>query len=1040
MNTQTECVSSAMLEPLLSIAQRDPEGAVRLAALDAASRLPLSQDGWRAFWTVLQREIEASRQDPEARARALALAVRIPLLSVRRELRRIAAAADDSAAAILADALAAAGDPSQIERLLTAADAGQWEALVWLAAMPLEAQGVAISSIPVPTEDADPEVRLWYALAVARLGEFAALDAFLEGREQEPGMFWGSPGVPYARIAAMRPVPGAMDEHLRAALPAVERLEEQLAAKTARIIIWAATGMANAEGSPIAAAAPVPAAAVATKMQVNAAKAAARDLLQNPAGGAGSDDLAFLPQSEVAGFLSKLFDRANAMVKELPPEAIGNRMIDLVSLLPRATDWPVAALVVLQLESAPPALDDNQLAWVISRGPPERLIRELASLIVPERPTAQRLRILDIGASVADRLAGRGDGPYRGAAPGAAGAAIGHGPLIDDEELVLMAERKDGAEQGGYGEAGAAAEDDELGIGPAMPASQQQQQQQQQGSREPRWILARAFDLSTKRPKHPTPAFRAGAKHEVQVIIGADQPDWLVARGRDPSQSIDSMLPTGSHVLTVVFFRPDSGVQTRKLTLPPDGPTPKPAKFRFDVGPAGTRIEALISIVYRGCVLQTAMLSGLAVDDPANVPEEARIALRLQVVVPGFAELDRRQGFDAALVTGRAASSNAVVAGVVHSAPDTGRTLCFRQPRIEKAAQSIRALIEDVVTDDSLKRGLDTKAAEGLLWKLAQHGRILYECIGRRLENELSGRDLSRLQLVQTDPGAFIPIEFVYELPAPANGARLCRNWRAALTGRPCTAKHHELDALGHLRVVCPSGFWSVSKVIERQILEDLSAEEIGRSDFGVRAEPSAARPRLPPLRSALFAWSEILDNTVPGTSAAVLASLNQATGKHAASVSTWLEGAEAVDQQPPALLVLLSHTFDEALESGPEDSGERATVAQINTRYVKKLANDAPIVFLLGCDTAVADDKLVSFVGKFRDQGAALVVGTITPVLGERSAAVVRTVVEKLAQKRRDPVSFGELMRDARCELLSKGELTALCATSFGDAGWLVG
>ena len=562
---------------------------------------------------------------------------------------------------------------------------------------------------------------------------------------------------------------------------------------------------------------------------------------------------------------------------------------------------------------------------------------------------------------------------------------------------------------------------------------------QQQRGQEPRWILARAFDLSTKRPKKPTPAFRAGAKHEVQVIIGADQPDWLVARGRDPSQSIDSMLPIGSHVLTVIFFRPDSGVQTRKLTLPPSGPSPKPAKFRFDVGPAGSRIEALISIVHRGCVLQTAMLSGLAVDDPTNAPQEARLALRLQVVVPGFAELDRRQGFDAALVTGRAASSNAVAAGFVHSGPDTGKTLCFRQPRIDKAAQSIRATLEDVVTDESLHGGLRTKAAQALLWKLAQHGRILYECIGQRLEKELAGRDLSRLQLVQTDPSAFIPIEFVYDLPPPANGAPLCRNWQAALSGRPCTANHHKVDALGHLAVVCPSGFWGVSKVIERQILEDLTAEELANSDFGLRAEPTTERPSLPPIGSALFAWSEILDNAVPGTSAAILESLDRATAKHAASVSTWLKWAEAVDQRHPALLVLLSHTVDDALEIGPENSGERATLAQINSRYVKKLAQDAPIVFLLGCDTAVTDNKLVSFVGRFRDQGAALVVGTITPVLGERAAAVVKAVVSQLAQKRKRPASFGELMRDARRDLLSRGELTALCATSFGDASWLV-
>jgi hypothetical protein len=421
------------------------------------------------------------------------------------------------------------------------------------------------------------------------------------------------------------------------------------------------------------------------------------------------------------------------------------------------------------------------------------------------------------------------------------------------------------------------------------------------------------------------------------------------------------------------------------------------------------------------------------------VSKEEQITLRLQVVVPGFSELDRREAFDATLVAATGATNGAVAAGVVHSEDAAGKTVYFKQPRIGEAAKAIRGVLEDVVTDDSVKGKLDSEAAESLLWKLAQHGRILYECIGERLEKELPGRDLSRIQLVQADAGAFIPIEFIYDLPPPANGAGLCDNWKDALKGQKCTAAHHETNALGHLKVVCPSGFWSISKVIERQILADSTAEEMKTSDFGVRSEPSTQRPSLPPISSALFAWSEILDNTESGTSADVLKSLNQSTRKHADFASTWLKWAEAIDKKHPALLVLLSHTVEDALEIGPEDSGERATVAQINSKFVKTLTQDAPIVFLLGCETVVADDKLVSFVGRFRDQGAALVVGTITPVLGEHSAAVVKTVVAKLAEKRDHPASFGELMRDARRELLSKGELTALCATSFGDASWLV-
>jgi hypothetical protein len=247
------------------------------------------------------------------------------------------------------------------------------------------------------------------------------------------------------------------------------------------------------------------------------------------------------------------------------------------------------------------------------------------------------------------------------------------------------------------------------------------------------------------------------------------------------------------------------------------------------------------------------------------------------------------------------------------------------------------------------------------------------------------------------------------------------------------------VDALGHLEVVCPSGFWGVSKVIERQLLKDTAAEDLDPSGFGVRAEPNAARPNLPPIHRALFAWSEILDNTVAGTSTDLLKSLHEATGHRPADAKTWLKWAEAIDTRQPELLVLLSHTVDDALEIGPENTGDRATLAQINSKYVKKLPQDAPIVFLLGCTTAVADDALASFVGRLRDQGAALVVGTITPVLGERSAEVVKAVVAKLVEEKPQPMRFGELMRSARCDLLLKGELTALCATSFGDASWFV-
>ncbi len=57
-------------------------------------------------------------------------------------------------------------------------------------------------------------------------------------------------------------------------------------------------------------------------------------------------------------------------------------------------------------------------------------------------------------------------------------------------------------------------------------------------------------------------------------------------------------------------------------------------------------------------------------------------------------------------------------------------------------------------------------------------------------------------------------------------------------------------------------------------------------------------------------------------------------------------------------------------------------------------------------------------------------------------AAPVARAVAAEIAaaSKRRKPVAAGDLMTALRRKLLAKGELTALCLTAFGDAGWQLG
>lgn len=437
-------VNSGTLAPLLEVARTDPDAAARHAALDAASRLTLSEEAWRSVGAALDTAASSlAHQSPE-RAALLVLAARVPLMSTRRALRAIAADAGDPARAAVSDALVRAGDPSQIGRLLADAASGRWQAYEGLATMPLEVAGTRLSELPAPPPEPTSAARLWHALAAARLGECRWLDPFLAGQEPEPPTFHGSPAQPYAQVAAMRPIPEALQTHLLAMQPRADAIDDAARQRMAQIVIRAATGSADAEGSPPARPTDEEP-SLPSRQEVDEAFAAARDRLGTIAAGRFvlpdtlSDD-------DLGSLLPRLLADAQACADALPadvpaPQVIGNAVISLVGALPRPVNGRLDELVQAQLRAQRPALDDAQLAWVIARTPPSRWIGALASLLVPpERPAAERLRVLQIAMYCADHAAGRGGSPYRGAGPLAAGTPSGRGELIEDDAPAAGAE------------------------------------------------------------------------------------------------------------------------------------------------------------------------------------------------------------------------------------------------------------------------------------------------------------------------------------------------------------------------------------------------------------------------------------------------------------------------------------------------------------------------------------------------------------------------------------------------------------------------
>jgi hypothetical protein len=541
---------------------------------------------------------------------------------------------------------------------------------------------------------------------------------------------------------------------------------------------------------------------------------------------------------------------------------------------------------------------------------------------------------------------------------------------------------------------------------------------------EPRWILA--WITEAGRPEHRLErAFRAGAVHEIA----------LAARGAESFG--EALGPVGEMEQLLVMLIPPPAIsppQTGTIFLPLTG-TSRPCTFGVQLPPGLGTFEAQIQVYHRNRMIQLALLHGPVVADPDHAGPDARIELELAVIRPGTADLGSREQFDLAVAR----------TGVTTTAVADEELVLFDNDRIAGVVPTLTQILKTIVTGESARRAdlADPGVVENLR-ALAFQGRELDEAIGKPLRDQLGDQPLDRVQVLVESASDFFPIELVYGFPTPSTDAGLCPGWKAALLTGQCESDHEAKGPRRLADTICPLGFWALSKVIERQVVgaESWARQGLRGVEFAIRSHPSAERMSLRPPSVALFAASNHVDDVKKGQIGSVLKTLERIADT-TTYAETWDGWVEDIGRNSPTLLVLLSHTTESqrnaALEIGEE---EHCLLAQLNADYVSGSSGDRPVVLLLGCETAVTDFGLQTFVAKFQDLGAALVVGTIASVLGQRAAPVARAIATELASasRRRRPIATGELLLTIRRKLLAKGELTALCLTAFGDADWQVG
>ena len=544
-----------------------------------------------------------------------------------------------------------------------------------------------------------------------------------------------------------------------------------------------------------------------------------------------------------------------------------------------------------------------------------------------------------------------------------------------------------------------------------------------------------------------------GGPQELDVVITA--PGCRVAwsrlrdRGRIERGTLDrgdtAYLRAALHAAAADAERSELETATASLRIDPTGPSDR---VRFVLIPkSAEQVRARLLVVHANRILQTAILDGPIEErspidiEPTSADEDmppSSISLQPEGMVrTALEELDERRRFDIALLTNDSLTGGAQITAIADE-----HVMLRDFGQLDEIAPRIRQDLMRIVEAPEVFDGVDSPDLLDLLRSLARQGVLLHRYFkdaGLSPFLADAGDRLKRLQLVAANPEEALPLEFIYDGRAPRPTAELCPNRQDALESGSCgdCPNRRSKD------FVCPMRFWGFRHVIERQLFSPEAAPEKSRVS---RGEPILERSFLPRPTTSLFAQSARAERFPESADAiSMLASgLQAASEDFSVAVQDWQTWEDQVEALSPTLLVLLPHTDltpaeGEVLEIGQAD---RIANADIDEHIVGK-HNQPVTALLLGCDTGDQQVRYASFVAQFRHAGCAIVIGTLTPILGRHAVPIAEAIVAecyRLWCRPEAEATLGDVMAAMRRRFMADGLPAGLALIAHGDADWRLG
>ncbi len=535
---------------------------------------------------------------------------------------------------------------------------------------------------------------------------------------------------------------------------------------------------------------------------------------------------------------------------------------------------------------------------------------------------------------------------------------------------------------------------------------------------------ARAFEASDRAPE------RDVAGIDLIVRVGPHDRDWVSAPTAFPA--LDR--PDRAHTLQVTLVAPTllPEPQRREIELPPDGASDECAFF-VEAQHGGH--QARLIVQHDGRVLQTALVR-IAFDGDRGTLLR-RVEIRDEVAVAAdLDDLDWGRTFDAALVVNHGADNEPGLAVL----PRDGLPL-YQPVGWDEAAQGIRGVLQLLADQGPSTDGWETEFPRTLAF-LAHQGAQLHEALA--VSTGLAELPTDPvIQIISARPDSWLPAEFIYDGPLPRFDGDVAICLRAMELLADDTAVGRRCDAASHAPgTVCPLGFWGLRTVFERQAHQQEFFSR--RSDWSLQAEARRDRDALSAPATALFAAHRQVDVVRKSSTADVKAALTHA-GVDYTHVDSWEDWTERVAADGPAMLVILGHNVERTYGERSLSLSLRALeidvgmleIGLVGPQHIAAMPGVHPIVLLLCCSTANAAVPYQGFAAKFRNNGAPVVIATLTDVFGRYAAPAACRAVEYLTDPTHNGARVGELMLGLRRRLFTENLPIGLTLVAYGDADW---